>query len=154
MKLDARGEKVGTEAARLFNVGYNCAESVLLAVAQELGLQTQAVPAAASGFGGGIARHQLLCGAVSGAVLAIGMKLGRKTPDQPRDPIYNCVDQFLADFATVYGSTNCRNLTGIDFADQAVNSAQRDRVHREVCSPMVARAAGVAFTLLAGAGKP
>ncbi len=154
MQLDAQAIQVGLEASRWFQTNFNCAESVLLAVVQALGLPLHAVPAVASGFGGGVARHQLLCGAVSGGVMAIGMQRGRSKPDQPRDPVYRCVDRFLADFTAAFASTHCRELTRTDFANPEITQAERDRIHREVCTPMVARAAGVAFSLLvAGEGR-
>jgi len=59
------------QAKRNFNMGYNCAESVLLAVSEANGATRQRaqslIPRIATGFGGGIARNGDVCGALVGA---------------------------------------------------------------------------------------
>ena len=70
------------EAERLFMEGYNCAQAVFCAFRDQTGLGLEAAARLASSFGGGIGRLREVCGAVSGALLALGMLRGY---DDPQD---------------------------------------------------------------------
>jgi C_GCAxxG_C_C family probable redox protein len=70
--------KTKSEAAlEKFFSGYNCAQSVLFAFCGDLDLDKDLALRMASGFGGGMGGRQEVCGAVSGGVIAIGLKHGR-----------------------------------------------------------------------------
>jgi len=56
----------------LFESGLFCAESVLLAAAEALGVNSDLIPRIASGVCSGLARTGGLCGALSGALLVSG----------------------------------------------------------------------------------
>ena len=60
-----------------FNSGFNCSQSVLSAFAEDFGLSRDSCLRLASPFGSGIARMQETCGAVTGALMAIGLKYGK-----------------------------------------------------------------------------
>jgi len=63
------------KAADIFNGGHNCAQAVLGAFCEEYGLDTDTALRIARGLGSGV-RNAEICGAVSGAVLVIGLKYG------------------------------------------------------------------------------
>ena len=52
--------------------GYNCAQTVLAACSELTGLDEKTALAISAGFGGGL-RSGEVCGAISGAVMAVGM---------------------------------------------------------------------------------
>ena len=106
---------VEKRARKLFDSGFRCAESVLLAVAEHAGIQSPLIPKISTGFCGGMSRSKEVCGAVTGGVMALGMILGRTSADMPVDDIYGKVQEFLCAFENQYGSTNCFDLTGCDF---------------------------------------
>jgi len=85
---------------------------VLLALAEQQGIRSGVIPAIATGLGGGISRSGNLCGAVSGAVIGLGLAFGRHTPQDSRDPAYTAVQSFLARFEQRFGSLTCLGLTG------------------------------------------
>jgi C_GCAxxG_C_C family probable redox protein len=60
-----------------FRSGFNCSQSVLSAFAEDFGLSKDSCLRLASPFGSGIARMQETCGAVTGALMAIGLKYGK-----------------------------------------------------------------------------
>jgi C_GCAxxG_C_C family probable redox protein len=60
--------------------GYNCAQSIIKAYANEVGINQEDAIRMASALGGGVARNGHICGAVSGAALIIGMKFGSTDP--------------------------------------------------------------------------
>lgn len=70
------------------------------------------------GFGGGIGRQQDVCGAVSGAVMALGLKPGRNQPTfkERMDALRPEVAELYAEFVREFGAADCRALTDVDFA--------------------------------------
>jgi C_GCAxxG_C_C family probable redox protein len=118
----------------------------LLAVCQELGIESEIIPRVATPFGGGIGRTgRAPCGAVTGSVMAIGLKLGREEPWQPRDNAYAVAQEFCQRFREEAGHLRCRDLTGIDFTAADWHQAyERSDTHARVCLPAV----GAAFRLV------
>ena len=64
------------KAEELFLQGYNCAQAVSCACAGDCGVPSELVVKLATGFGAGMGRTQETCGAVSGAILALGLRGG------------------------------------------------------------------------------
>ena len=60
------------QAVRNFADGCNCAQSVLMAYADVLGLTQEQAAMVSVGFGGGMGRLRLHCGAFSAAVMLAG----------------------------------------------------------------------------------
>ena len=69
-------EKKGQLAQEYFESGCNCSQAVLLAFAPDCGLERDTALALASSFGGGFGRMRELCGALSGAGMALGLLRG------------------------------------------------------------------------------
>ncbi len=67
-------EALGEKAAQLHLQGYNCAQAVLLVLYEHMHPdgENDVIPKIATGLGGGIGRCGSVCGALSGAVLAVG----------------------------------------------------------------------------------
>ncbi|MDA8408349.1 MAG: C-GCAxxG-C-C family protein [Deltaproteobacteria bacterium] len=78
---------VEKRSGELFDSGFRCAESVLLAVAEHAGIQSPFIPKISTGFCGGMSHSKGVCGAVTGGVMALGMILGRTSADMPVDDI-------------------------------------------------------------------
>lgn len=99
-------------ANTLFQQGYNCSQSVLAAFAPQLGLPETSALKLAMPFGGGIARTRGLCGAVSGAIMALGLRYG----DIPlgdsleKEQAYQKVQAYLDAFQSRHGSLLCSEL--------------------------------------------
>jgi hypothetical protein len=62
-------------AAALFSQGLSCSQAVFSEYAGEYGLDKDAASKIASGFGGGMGRMGLTCGAVTGAYIVIGFDI-------------------------------------------------------------------------------
>ena len=103
-------ENVSQKSKDLFQSGYYCAESVLLSIAEEKGIESDLIPKIASGFCSGMARTGGLCGAVSGAMLALNLVTGRSTPEESIEENYVGIRELLNSFAEKFGSTNCMEL--------------------------------------------
>lgn len=143
----------GEHATQLFNSGYNCAESVALALAEHLNVHSDALPRAATPFGGGISRNGMLCGALAGGCIVIGLLEGRHDASELRDPSYSETNHLLADFAERFAFHDCRTLTGVDFNDP--RSAERyKQIHHEKCVHYVRFVADLLARRLDGRSSP
>ena len=71
------------KAAQNHQKGYNCAQAVACAFAEETGIPEEILFAACEGFGLGMGGMAATCGAVSGAVMLAGLKNSCKNLEQP-----------------------------------------------------------------------
>lgn len=100
-------------AETLFKSGYNCAQSVIGAFCDDLGLDFDTTMKLSEGFGGGIGRMRLTCGAVSGMVMITGMMLSRGAKDgDTRMDVYGKVQELAQKFKEMNGSIVCADLLG------------------------------------------
>ena len=60
-------------AVENFMQGYGCCQSVVAAFADLYGMDKQLALRVAAGFGGGVGRLRMMCGAVSGLVILAGL---------------------------------------------------------------------------------
>lgn len=141
--------KAKNKARSHFGSGYNCAESVLLAITEEiLKIKHDLIPKIATGFGGGISRQGYLCGAVSGAVMGFGLKYGRNSPEELRAKTYNRVVEFFRQFREKHGSIVCKELCGCDLSTiEGIRKFREENVHTERCTNFVSSALEI-FTVL------
>ncbi|MGD8561979.1 MAG: C-GCAxxG-C-C family protein [Desulfarculaceae bacterium] len=89
--------------------GYHCAEAVSKAIMEfYCQRQTPEIPQAATAFGGGVGRtHEEMCGALSGALLALGLVLGRSQPGANWDEIAGLAAKLRERFIAEFGSSTC-----------------------------------------------
>lgn len=99
-----------------FESGYGCAESVLMAIAVSQNIKSELIPRIASGFCGGMALTNGLCGAIAGGVMAINLIYGRDNNHQNKDINYQKVQEFISEFKARFGSLNCPDLTDCDLS--------------------------------------
>ena len=125
-------------AAELF-VNYNCAQSVLTVFAEDFGLDKETALQASAGFGAGMGRLQETCGAVSGAIMVLGLKSGFKESDR-RDKInevYAKVRRLADDFTREKGTIKCRELLGCDLSTEEGQAFFREHNLRSNCREYV-----------------
>jgi C_GCAxxG_C_C family probable redox protein len=140
------------EAAATFREGFNCAQGVLLPFAEERGSSREACALVASPFGAGMGRSQETCGAVTGALMAIGLKYGFSRSDDQgaRDAVLRETKKLLAAFRGEFGTVKCRELLGSDID---LNTDEGQRLHTErnqrelICEKCVRFAASVVESL-------
>ena len=101
-------------AKTLFFEGYNCAQSVAGAFADLYGLNMDTVMRLSDGFGGGMGRMRLTCGAVSAMAMIAGLELSSGKPKDPdnRTEVYAKVREMAEAFEKKNGSIICRELLG------------------------------------------
>jgi C_GCAxxG_C_C family probable redox protein len=133
-------------AEALFARGVSCAPAVLAAFAPGLGLDAETAARLASTFGGGIAGTGNACGAITGALMAIGLARGPGTaPDAARKADATAeAKALLAAFTARHGSIACRDLLGVDLGTPEGRArAAEAGLFRTVCPGLVRSAASL-----------
>lgn len=146
---------VATVAAGYFKAGYNCSQSVLMALCGRFGLDDCLAVRLATGFGVGMGRGEA-CGAVSGAVMALGLFGGGGGPDgaAAKAATYARVQEFQRRFSDRHGSLRCRDLIGLDpSTPEGLGQARREGRFQSVCLPLVRTAAAIVAEVMDDAGK-
>jgi C_GCAxxG_C_C family probable redox protein len=121
----------------------NCAQSVLTAFCEELGLDRAMALKLARGFGGGMARGGKTCGAVTGAYMVIGLHeetAGR----EGTEAVYTRIVEFNRKFKEIHGSTECKTLLGCDLGvPEELAKARADGFFVKLCPQFVRTAVEV-----------
>lgn len=122
------------KAANNFREGYNCAQSVLLAFANQVGLKEDEALKLASSFGGGMGRLREVCGAVSAMFMIAGILKGYTEPnnDIVKANHYKLIQDLAAEFKLKHGTIICRELLGLDGTEfSPIPSARTDEYYKE-----------------------
>ena len=99
-------------AEELFMQGFNCAQSVAAAFADVYGYSEEQMLRVSAGFGAGIGRMRMSCGAFNALVLLAGLENGSVTPgdQQGKSQNYKHVQELAAKFQEEHGSLICAEL--------------------------------------------
>jgi len=114
-------------------------------VCQEFEIENEIIPRIASCFGGGIGNTGAVCGAVAGAVMAIGLKKERGDTMEHWLRISAVAQEFRRRFEAEMETINCRELTGADLSTpEGIQQFMGSDTPQTVCFPAV----GVAYRLV------
>lgn len=119
--------------------GFNCAESVFEGVCRLLELE--APVSCVTGFGGGVARTGSVCGALLGAIAAVGIYVGRTEPgdDEAKMKCYSLGQKVVQGFMDEMGTTICREITGVAMGTEDESWQQaRARLKAAKCKQAIA----------------
>ncbi|MBN1977195.1 MAG: C_GCAxxG_C_C family protein [Anaerolineae bacterium] len=108
---------------------FNCAQSVIATCGPELGLDRESALRVAGMFGGGMGHLGNVCGAVTGAFMAIGLKYSKVQDgeNEKRDRGYALVQQFAEEFAARNGLIVCKELLGYDLSTPEGSAQAREK---------------------------
>jgi C_GCAxxG_C_C family probable redox protein len=107
-------------ALNYFRNKFNCSQSVMTVFGVDYGLSENDCLKIACAFGGGMGRQQCTCGAVTGALMALGLKYGKaiNDPEEKKILTYSKAKEFFSEFKKLNGSTDCKVLLdGLDLND-------------------------------------
>jgi C_GCAxxG_C_C family probable redox protein len=145
-----QSKRFSEKAANYFKQDYNCAQSVLLTMQEYYGTRrNRLIPKIATAFGGGIGRRGSLCGALTGAIMAIGVKHGTdRTVLIEKEKAYKIALEFYNQFARECGSPFCKELIGYDLTSQEdLERMRKSSVREEKCSQFVKKAVEILIGL-------
>ena len=112
---------------------------------QEFEIENEIIPRIAICFAGGIGNTGAVCGAVTGAVMAIGLKIERGDTIEEALRTFGVVQEFRRRFEAEMGTISCRELTETDLTtEEGVQQFMSSDTPQTVCFPAV----GVAYRLV------
>jgi C_GCAxxG_C_C family probable redox protein len=141
-------EQASQRSLDLFRSGFFCAESVLLAIAESQGIQSDLIPRIATGFCSGISRTGGLCGAVGGAIMGLSLVAGRNLPSESAERSYTLTHELLSRFERQHGSVICRDLIACDLATEAGQRYFMENHLMERCLQYAVDATSIAVSLI------
>jgi C_GCAxxG_C_C family probable redox protein len=138
------------KASELFANNFNCSQAVLTAFAPDFGLDEKLALMLGTQFGGG-ARNVEMCGAVSGALMVLGLKYGHYESDNSKQKsrAYAIAVEYTNRFKELNGSIVCRDLLGYDLTkpDEAACIKEKN-LFGDICPKMIKSAVEVLESIL------
>jgi len=130
--------RIGERAAELFQSGWNCAESVFLAIHEQVDdgdPPVHLLTALGGGFG-----NRKTCGALTGAMVALGLVYGRKqiNPEAKKLAYAKARELYWA-FQQKFHCIDCWELTNGETAEDE---------RKRICTPLVAEVADMVMAIL------
>jgi C_GCAxxG_C_C family probable redox protein len=120
-----------------FARGYNCAQSIFSAFAPSFGVSSEIAIRLSAPFGGGLGREGEVCGALSGALMVLGLRYGQDRANGNED-IYRMAHEFIHQFRQRHGAIRCRELLGQDISTPEGRQIARERdLFKSVCPILI-----------------
>lgn len=131
--------KYTDKANKYFSDKFHCSQAVFAAFAEELGIEEKKALKIGACFGSGMRKGEV-CGACTGALMALGLKYGQSQCDdmESRLKTNEVTDEFLKQFKKQNGSYICNELLGCDIStNEGVSFALDNHLFTEFCPKMV-----------------
>ena len=128
------------KAINSFKSGLNCSQAVLSAYSDKLNFDNNLALSVACGFGGGMGRLQLTCGAVTGSFMVLGVYNCNKFADniERKEKTYSMVQKFSEKFKKINGTTDCILLLKCDLkTDEGHRYAKDNNLFETVCEKCI-----------------
>ncbi|MDR2017644.1 MAG: C-GCAxxG-C-C family protein [Syntrophobacterales bacterium] len=149
-EASARADKID-QALDCFRQSFNCSQAVVSVYGPWFGLDREYALKTSAAFGGGIARLGETCGAVTGALMVIGLAFGRtKAEDKNTVELTNRVtDQFIERFKKRNFTLRCSELLGCEVGTpEGMKFLKEHNLRERLCSHFVKDAAEILEELL------
>jgi len=109
------------------------------------------LPRVATCFGAGLGRRGEICGALAGALIAVGLQKGRRRGegDEAKERSYEFAAQVVGSFRKRFGTIACRELINVDLSDANGRKIYRQKdIHNKYCVDFVAEAVRLAYDVI------
>ncbi|KPK43377.1 MAG: hypothetical protein AMJ65_06000 [Phycisphaerae bacterium SG8_4] len=133
------------DAVSAFESGFNCSQAIVRAYGPDYGLSALDSVRVSCGFGGGMRRADT-CGAVTGALMVLGLRFGAQdaSDTSAKAAVYSKVAEFQSRFESRCDSVACRDLLGCDISTpHGMEHATSNNLFKAVCPKMVEAAAEI-----------
>jgi C_GCAxxG_C_C family probable redox protein len=140
-------DKTVETAISLFDSGFACSQSVLLAFSEHYGLDEKTAKLISSTFGGGMGRLRKTCGAVTGGFMVLGLEFGNEIPNDMETKLnaYRKVRELSKEVVKIHGTSKCSEL----LKKHATEAEVADRKHHKIiCRKVVADVTGLVYDML------
>lgn len=132
------------KAVSMFLSGYNCTQSVLSTLYEQMKCErnSQLIPRIASGFGGGIGLCGSVCGSLTGSIMAVGIKYGsNEIGENNNAKAYAKSRELFKKFEKEHGTVICRELVKYDLSKpEQLALAREEKIFEKQCVGFVATA--------------
>ena len=129
------------KAVKDFQSGFNCTQSILLTLYGNMAPdgKSDLIPKIASGFGGGMGLCGSVCGALTGTIMAIGIKYGSNEKGEEKNmQAYAKANALYRLFEQRQGTVLCRELIKYDLSNPAeLDKARQEGVFGRICTNLV-----------------
>ncbi len=128
----------------------NCAQATLVALAREK-MDPKSLQLIGSAFGGGVAQQGKTCGAVNGALMALGILKGYNefVDLEVKNKFYAVANEFITLFKEKYGSDQCKELINYDISDKEQKvKAKNEGIFDNLCPTFVSGAVEIMEELI------
>jgi C_GCAxxG_C_C family probable redox protein len=143
--------KKSDDAVAYYKSGFTCSAAVLSSFSEELGMPGETAKKISCGFGAGISKTGNICGAVSCAILVIGLKYGKvhSGDDAATEKTRALVREFIQEFTERNGSVNCTELLGYNLNNpEDYKKAHEEKLFFTKCPTLVRDAANILEQIL------
>lgn len=127
-------------AVNTFSNGFNCSQSVLSTYAKYFNLSQELAFKIACGFGAGFGREQEVCGAVSGAIMVLGLEFGKSKIHEKalKEKTYVLVRELISNFKKMHQTINCKELLKCDLnTEDGKKKFHKEKLETVVCEKCV-----------------
>ncbi len=130
--------------------GFNCAQSVVQSISEVVfDIDSPYVARIATLFGGGMGKQDLICGAVTGAYMALGLIYGTDKPGDNRSKAYRLAGEFRQRFEKRFGSLYCTDLSKCNLSTrEGWEKFRNEKVHEDKCPEFVNGAIEIVMEML------
>ena len=138
-------------AVNTYKQGFNCAQAIVSAFGPQLGLPLEIALKLPLAFGGGMASTGETCGAVTGALMVIGLKYGSMDPKNKgaKKRVYKLSKSFMKQFKSINGSVECRELLNLNVGSIAgIIKAKKNGSFKKACPKFVGDASDIVEQIL------
>ena len=132
----------------LYDADYCCSESVLKAVAEKHGIESNLIPKIATGFCGGFSRSSGPCGALAGGIMAISLVFGRDSNEDSNDTNVEAVQELVHEFTQHNGAVGCTEITGYDLSKPEERERAKAAGVEKKCSDITGHASGLTSAII------
>lgn len=135
----------------LFESGLNCAQSVLAPFAKTYFPTEELALKIMSPFGGGISGTDNICGAVTGAIAAIGLHFGHANSEdtEQKQKCANATKLLIERFKSEHKSISCSRLIGYNLSKENEREAANEAgIFKQKCPILVESAARIAQDII------
>lgn len=140
-------QEVVDKVKLLFDEGYACSQSVLLAFSDQFDLDERTAKLIASTFGGGMGRLRQKCGAVTGGFMVLGLKYGNSDPKDMETKLaaYRKVRELNHKVEAIHGCSNCGEILKKFASEQEVEERKH---HKIICRKLVSDVAEQLYDMI------
>jgi C_GCAxxG_C_C family probable redox protein len=127
------------KAMHLFENGLNCSQAILTAFGEPHGIDSESAKKLGRPWGGGVGRMGRICGAVTGAIMVLGLAQSRKQDEaEARNDICSSVQELVRRFEQRHGTSVCKELLGADFStEEGQRKIKEEMLVKKLCPKFV-----------------